>query len=1607
MPFTPLQTSDNRQEVKRGFIPIDDEQDQPENPAVKTVRAIANVYPIAETAANLASQAVALPAAGLAGIGTLATNALGFTDADPVNVVHSVGGALTYQPQTELGQHLTGAAMYPFEKLAEAGQYLGNKTLDATGSPVAATAVDVAVNSLPMAIVPAAKLSKGRKAPEVIDTPAEVRQGFTPLEPEARSAPDTGRVTPEAIRAEETAAAAQIESRTAGGSDVRQAETRRLETDSPALHESESSGFLPLRREGDQSLPGVAGELRAVHEGYGGATDTAALAGATGRAGGLHAGELPVDNAGRAGETPHVLPESNDLRPNADISGSGSTTRAAEPVNGIAQTGERFAAGEPAMRAPKQNLDMADAPGRNPAAAGMGAPGRAEALRAMGQDQARMAGREGADARAIPSQRTARYGLVEADKLKASHNVDMRPVSGNPFGRQDVARHEQEMAVQDIVKDFDPARLVDALDDADGAPIVARDGVVEAGQRRAIAIQRVWQTNGLKAESYRQHLRENAGRFGLAPEQIDGMKKPVLVRLVDEPAPRHSASAELPREDVQGMAAKAEPDTLNAWSPGMNYVPLVDDARMPASTAKTVADLPAPLRRENIIKDFAEGIGTSIYEGRVKGKKLGFFRPKNEEVRIKRANDIEVVAHEVAHLIDSRVPAIANAWRVDKALREELKSVSYDQKSVPEGFAEGVRLFLTQPEALQAKAPGVHAWLENFTKTHEYGPALRKAQTDMTAWFGQDALNRARSKIGVEKGLFTRKPLADYFDGFWDNFRQSTVDDLHGIYKMERDLTGKLEPNGPYESARLSRASASIADGSLRYGYPVKNPDGSFAFKGKGLEEILKPVAESMDDALLYFVGRSSRELMVQSREHLFTNAEIDAMLRLRTPEREKAFQDYQAWNKGVLDFAEAQGVINSQARAKWQRTQYLPFHRVGQSDGFKGAKPGDWSSIKALTGGTENIKDVLGNMVQNAAQLIDKAVKNEARVKIADLADKAKGGRFMVKIPAESRPVKIDPASAADAVLKAMGIVRAEWNARNQPLPKFAQKILDELKNSPDFLELMVGNQPPAGSNVVAVLRNGKPEWYEVGDPVLYRALSSIDRTNQHWLINWLGWPKRIGQLAITATPEFWVANMARDTIMGSVMSRSGFKPVLDSLRGMRSRIMADPVYKDYIANGGGLSSIYLDETKLRAKMEKFYGRQGIDYRTVLDTPAKLGGFIETLGDAFEMSTRLGEFKKATEAGEHPRHAAYQGREVSTDFAMRGDSQALGMMYDTVMFLKPAVLSWDRLYRGLAHDPNRGAIAIKAGALAMASAGLYLLNREDPRYQDLPDWDRDANWHFFIGDQHFRYPKIWEIGALSSAAERTVERTMEKNPENLGKDFARILGTTFNLNMMPQIVSPLYEQATNQNRFTKSPIETPGMENMQPFMRAKPGTSETMKALGMATADMPESMQVNPARAEALLRGYFNTWGMYGLMLTDQAMFRDQLPTKRADELPVVRRFYSQEPARHTRHEERFYDLLEESKRLHGTMRELDRLGRSDMADEKEKLPLSGEAKPLSRAAKNLQEINAEMRLVRRGDMTPDEKRSRLDELTIERNALFKAAVQDSKQAVKTNHKE
>ena len=994
-------------------------------------------------------------------------------------------------------------------------------------------------------------------------------------------------------------------------------------------------------------------------------------------------------------------------------------------------------------------------------------------------------------------------------------------------------------------------------------------------------------------------------------------------------------------------AGETMDEVAEVAGPGAQYKGLIKDKYDPAVPATG-----KPIRREDILREFAKGMGLPFYKGRIKDKgTLGFFRARQQEVRLKNASDIEVAAHEMAHALDHNVPEIRRQWtpasKANAAIRAELRGVSYDKSKLYEGFAEFVRLFMTQTNEAATRAPQFFAWFEGFVARSEYGPTLTKARQEMTAWYDQAALDRARSKVGateeINAGL--ARPT--------DSFRQSVFDDLQGILIMEQDLTGATSPIGAYVTARLTRGKTAIIEGALNMGAPKVRPDGSHTFDGKGLRQILEPVTGRLDDALMYFVGRSARELQAQGRERLFTPAEITSMLALETPAFRQAFDEYQVWNSAVLDFAQAKGLIDPQQRASWKRNEYLPFYRVGASSGKYTRVAGEFKGIKALVGGRENIREVLGNMVQNAASLLDAALTNEARLKIADLAGGPRGARFMAKIPKDERNVKVHRAEVERSILQALGVSK-----RAQLTPEQDQVFSDIISNLDTFVWFQLKNQSPQGENVVAVMRNGKAEFYEVGDPILLRSWLSLNRPVPNWLIKVFSWPRRVGQATITLEPTFIAANFARDTLMGWIMSRHGFRPLIESARGLKARIFSDPDYREFIANGGGLSSHLLNESMFRTSLEKFYRKKGITPQLVMDIPSRIIEGMERIGDAFEIATRLGEFKRAKDRGQNARYAAFSAREISTDFAMRGDNSVIGFFYDSSLFLKAAVVSLDRFYRGISKDENRAAIAIKVGMVAILSMALYAINKDNPLYDDLEDWDRDNFWHFFIPTvetfkaweqgkptpppekayTHLRMPKLWEVGSIASIAERTVEGFVSGQPVEAGKHFLRILRQTFGVNPIPQLLAPGFETMANFDMFTGRPIVTKQLQELEPWAQATPQTASILRKAGEAVRGLPRDLQYfSPALAQHLLEGYFNSFAATGLAMADAILYDDN-PDMRVDQYPVLRRFYRQEPAQSTKHVTQLYKAIEEATELRRGMRFLDRTYRPHMSDEIER---------------------------------------------------------------------
>ena len=110
-----------------------------------TMENIGKVYPVLETAANLATSAYGVPLSGLAGLFQLSRGA-GLEEAG--KAVSATQKALVYEPKTEGGKELQEAVSYPLTKYEEGAKAVG-ETIEEAGYPMVAAGVQSAISGLP------------------------------------------------------------------------------------------------------------------------------------------------------------------------------------------------------------------------------------------------------------------------------------------------------------------------------------------------------------------------------------------------------------------------------------------------------------------------------------------------------------------------------------------------------------------------------------------------------------------------------------------------------------------------------------------------------------------------------------------------------------------------------------------------------------------------------------------------------------------------------------------------------------------------------------------------------------------------------------------------------------------------------------------------------------------------------------------------------------------------------------------------------------------------------------------------------------------------------------------------------------------------------------------------------------------------------------------------------------------------------------------------------------------------------------------------------------------------------------------------------------------
>jgi len=848
-----------------------------------------------------------------------------------------------------------------------------------------------------------------------------------------------------------------------------------------------------------------------------------------------------------------------------------------------------------------------------------------------------------------------------------------------------------------------------------------------------------------------------------------------------------------------------------------------------------------------------------------------------------------------------------------------------------------------------------------------------------------------------------REKIVSGFD-IW-SVKQGILDAGASIERLERAMNnGELFEDATQSATKsyaLTKNLRNVMAAVMKFGAPVmKNGWFEIDPNGKGLVDIFRPLTENGSGNMMrlwegYAAARRANQLINQqnmrgeSREKLMSREDIHYLLELGEtyPILKQVFDEYQNFNNKILDLAVDAGVLTAEAAELWQQNDYVPFYRVMSDDeSFSGpGKLGDLevrgSGIKRLHGSERKISPVLENIVLNTAALIDRVYANTAMKKIVDLGTQA---GVMTKMPPAFRPVSLTNDQLASALRKAGVFVDVE------------NMSPEERKRYQTLFEM----HAPQGNDVVAMMKDGVVQYYHVSDPLLLRTIKGMGPDNFGVFVDIMRGFKGTLTNLVTADPGFMVANWLRDTLSSWVtVGNVDFTPMVDAVGSMSDiwKGGRDSVYAKVMMAGGSGGGFYdVNDGDIARSI-------GGGKATIVSSPRKAWEMLRRLGNVSEQSNRIAVARGVMAKGGSLAEAAYQAQDV-TNFTMRGDYKAVRLLTATVPFMNARLQGLYRLYRGARDNPMQ--FFLRGSVVMAATLALLARNQDDERYEELPDWQKDIYWHFFIGDMHYSIPKPFEAGVIfGSMPERMVRAMTGKDDlsRDTGNYILRTISDTFAMNPIPQAFKPLIEQWANKQMFGGRAIIPFYQKHLEPEAQYKPWTSDTARLIADLMPDfMPPGMR-SPDRIQHLIRGYLGTIGGYALSGTD--IISNKLagypsrPALKFRDLRPVRRFVSNtDEVRGSKYEDLLWDGLEKANAVFSTANSYARQGRLDAARDlrREKGDWLVARGQLNSVAKIVRKINERERQVLNSRMESEAKREALMRLRKQKSELLRNTVPD-----------
>ena len=836
-----------------------------------------------------------------------------------------------------------------------------------------------------------------------------------------------------------------------------------------------------------------------------------------------------------------------------------------------------------------------------------------------------------------------------------------------------------------------------------------------------------------------------------------------------------------------------------------------------------------------------------------------------------------------------------------------------------------------------------------------------------------------------------------------------------------------IEKLNNYELLRLQEGMQGRSAHFIEFGTLDFN---TLAENGPSLINIVKPfVKDSKTETALFSTYLTNRHAITLAKRNKesgvdIPNAEIFLKKytnrKVKDPDTGKMISYEQAAKKvdvyqdTVLKYATDGGLITKEAYNAFKEINknYMPMARELPRPGESGFIKGSSNPFKRLKGSKLKIIDPLESILKNTDYI----------VRMTEL-NKTKNDFMNIVLEAQKKdPLAFDWIKKKKGDLKPITVQRKE-------LEKFFDKeTLDQLSDK-GVGELAIFRQeavyPDANSISFRNIKNGKYEVYEVGED-LVNAFRVMDSQSMGFVAKWLTAPTRTLRAGAIVTPSFALPNFFKDTMNATFLSKVGWIPIVDSIRGIFHVVYKDPkkateAYKRYLKSGAAFSTLRSVDRTVFDKDAHTLLNKGVmrnEYKIGITNP--LGPF-KYLTDVSELSTRVmmseKVYQKAKKQGLSERdalqRAGFESKDL-LDYTRQGT--VAGTINKGVPFFTARINGAVKAYEA-GRDRPKKFFAMIGLAVVLPTVGTYISNLDengelDKDYKELPDYISNNKYYFKVNGKGRFFPKGFEVGTFfSNLTEKVLDylRTNEKQEfMSYVKDFAKEHAKGYT--PIPTFLRPHIENLSDYSIFREAPILPPSApKDMLNSEYSTEYTNPTIKALAEQLTIIvgADNYFANPVYLENIYDSYF---GGVGQMAKDSVnaiaikggIIDDPIrPEDPLTKIPGIRVFQAKDVYGYSKSIQQFYNKTKKYKTIINTVDYLIKTGNI-----KRYLELAPEVnfdiKAVIEVENGMKQVSKDIKVIYNAKMkddgtlfTPEEKRGLIDDLYKVRIGLAQQGLQ------------